>query len=140
MKPLFPFHPLGKPPWPPQALARDSVDVVAVEGASVLADIAIHPTERLVRRLSDPAVHSKVRVPVRYTRYESWKVTLDRVTALLLLILALPVILAAGFLVTLTSHGPMFYSQVRLGRHGRRFWILKIRTMRHDCEQHGGAR
>ena len=42
--------------------------------------------------------------------------------------------------LTLTSRGPMFYSQVRLGRHGRRFRIYKLRTMWHDCERRGGPR
>jgi lipopolysaccharide/colanic/teichoic acid biosynthesis glycosyltransferase len=43
-------------------------------------------------------------------------------------------------LVRLTSHGPAFYSQMRLGRGGRPFRIYKLRTMVHDCEKEGGAR
>lgn len=46
------------------------------------------------------------------------------------LLLALPVALA----VRLTSKGPIFYRQNRVGRWGREFPIMKFRTMRVDAE------
>src|SRR5262249_6107062 len=39
-----------------------------------------------------------------------------------------------------TSRGPIFYSQVRLGRLGRLYTIYKLRTMVHECEKTSGAR
>jgi lipopolysaccharide/colanic/teichoic acid biosynthesis glycosyltransferase len=42
-------------------------------------------------------------------------------------------------LVRLTSSGPAFYFQTRLGRGGRHYRICKLRTMRHDCEARTGA-
>lgn len=33
--------------------------------------------------------------------------------------------------------GPFFYRQLRLGEHGRGFWMYKIRTMRVDAERTG---
>jgi lipopolysaccharide/colanic/teichoic acid biosynthesis glycosyltransferase len=39
-----------------------------------------------------------------------------------------------------TSPGPAFYTQVRVGRHGRLFRILKLRTMIHKCESLTGPR
>lgn len=105
----------------------------------MLADIAIHPQQRLVRRLSDPSVHGNMRVLVRHTPYEPWKAAVDFCGAAVLLLLAAPLIFLAGLLVKLTSRGPMFYSQTRLGRFGQRFRIHKIRTMQHNCERHGGA-
>jgi lipopolysaccharide/colanic/teichoic acid biosynthesis glycosyltransferase len=106
----------------------------------MLADIAIHPNEALVRRLSDPSVHTNMRVLVRHSSYDGWKSLVDICLAVLLFGLALPVILLAALAVKLTSRGPMFYTQVRLGRFGQRFRILKIRTMYHDCERASGAR
>jgi exopolysaccharide biosynthesis polyprenyl glycosylphosphotransferase len=35
--------------------------------------------------------------------------------------------------------GPLFYRQVRVGRSGRNFTVLKFRTMRPDAEQNTGA-
>jgi lipopolysaccharide/colanic/teichoic acid biosynthesis glycosyltransferase len=58
--------------------------------------------------------------------------------ALILFTLALPVILLGALLVKLSSPGPAFYSQTRVGRNGRRFTIYKLRSMRHDCEKHSG--
>jgi lipopolysaccharide/colanic/teichoic acid biosynthesis glycosyltransferase len=67
-------------------------------------------------------------------------VLLESVLALVLLLLSAPVILAAALLVKLTSKGPAFYSQVRLGKGGRPFKMHKIRTMVHDCERLTGPR
>jgi len=47
---------------------------------------------------------------------------------------------AGGTGVKLTSSGPAFYAQTRVGRNGRRFTILKLRTMRHRCEDAIGPR
>jgi exopolysaccharide biosynthesis polyprenyl glycosylphosphotransferase len=61
------------------------------------------------------------------TRYA--KRIIDVVGAGLLLLLALPVIIAAGIAIKLTSSGPIFFSQDRYGLHRRRFRIFKMRTM-----------
>jgi Undecaprenyl-phosphate glucose phosphotransferase len=45
------------------------------------------------------------------------------------LVLASPVMLVAAVLVKLTSPGPVFYTQERMGLDGRRFKMLKFRTM-----------
>jgi lipopolysaccharide/colanic/teichoic acid biosynthesis glycosyltransferase len=68
------------------------------------------------------------------------KRALDFVLAAIILLLTSPLIFLAGLLMKLTSRGPMFYSQVRLGRNGRPFTIWKIRTMRYNCEKTSGAR
>jgi lipopolysaccharide/colanic/teichoic acid biosynthesis glycosyltransferase len=68
------------------------------------------------------------------TAYFRWKAVLDRVLAVLLLVLGLPLIALLMLLARLTSRGPGIYRQVRVGRNGRKFKIYKIRTMRHDAE------
>ena len=45
----------------------------------------------------------------------------------------------AGVLVKLTSRGPLFYAQDRLGLDGRIFRMLKFRTMVPDAERATGA-
>ena len=53
-----------------------------------------------------------------------------------LMILGLPM-LAGMLLVRLTSRGPIFYRQVRCGRFGLPFQVIKLRTMRLDAEKDG---
>jgi lipopolysaccharide/colanic/teichoic acid biosynthesis glycosyltransferase len=72
--------------------------------------------------------------------YLSCKTALDVTAALLLLVLAAPVILLAALLVKLTSRGPAFYTQDRVGQDGRVFTIYKIRTMIHNAESLTGPR
>jgi lipopolysaccharide/colanic/teichoic acid biosynthesis glycosyltransferase len=73
------------------------------------------------------------------SRYFKWKRFADLPIALLLSIIALPIIVAAWLLVRTTSRGPGIYKQVRLGLHGKPFTIYKIRTMRVDAETATGA-
>jgi lipopolysaccharide/colanic/teichoic acid biosynthesis glycosyltransferase len=65
---------------------------------------------------------------------------LEYIAALVLFVLALPVMLVAAVLIKLTSRGPALYSQTRLGRHGRPYQIYKLRTMVHNCEATSGPR
>jgi len=73
------------------------------------------------------------------SRFFQWKRCVDLPVALVLAILALPIIGIAVLLVRLTSRGPSIYKQVRLGLDGRPFTIYKIRTMRFDAEAATGA-
>ncbi len=74
------------------------------------------------------------------SRYLAWKRALDFVCSLVLLILSAPVMILTAALVKWTSPGPAFYSQRRLGKNGRPFTILKLRTMYHNCESLTGPR
>lgn len=78
--------------------------------------------------------------PLQYRWYLRYKNALDFAFALVLLVIAAPVIGLAALLVKLTSRGPAFYSQTRVGRHGRLFTIWKLRTMVDNCESLTGAR
>jgi lipopolysaccharide/colanic/teichoic acid biosynthesis glycosyltransferase len=55
---------------------------------------------------------------------------LDFAVAVLALLLALPVLAAAVVAVRLSLGRPIFFRQVRIGRDGRPFEILKFRSMR----------
>ncbi|HEB55492.1 MAG TPA: undecaprenyl-phosphate glucose phosphotransferase [Gammaproteobacteria bacterium] len=54
----------------------------------------------------------------------------DRVLALFGLILTSPILLIAAIAIKLDSHGPVFFLQERTGWDGRRFRIIKFRTMK----------
>jgi lipopolysaccharide/colanic/teichoic acid biosynthesis glycosyltransferase len=70
--------------------------------------------------------------------YESCKSVLDFSAACVLLVLTAPAVLLAAVLIKLTSRGPAFYTQVRLGLHRRPYTIYKLRTMRDNCERASG--
>jgi len=71
--------------------------------------------------------------------YKSLKRLGDGLLAFVMLILASPGLILAAILVKLTSRGPAFYSQTRVGLNGQLFRIHKLRTMSHDCERVSGA-
>ncbi len=81
-----------------------------------------------------------VDVPASLGWYAGTKVLLDYALTLLLLPIALPLIAIAAVAIKLTSPGPIFYCQTRLGLQGRHYRIIKLRTMHHNCELHSGIR
>ncbi len=90
-----------------------------VRGVQDLLIFAVHPNrlgpgERLVKR------------------------SLDLLGALFLIALTSPIFVLLAVLIPLTSPGPMFYRQERLGRNRRKFLIVKFRTMRVNAEKNTG--
>jgi exopolysaccharide biosynthesis polyprenyl glycosylphosphotransferase len=62
------------------------------------------------------------------------KGTLDRCAAALAIVLLAPVLIAIAVAVRLDSPGPVLFRQVRIGRGGREFTMMKFRTMVADAE------
>ncbi len=62
------------------------------------------------------------------------KDTVDRLAALVVLLLASPVLLGLAVAVRLTSRGPALFRQTRVGVDGRDFTIVKFRSMYTDAE------
>jgi len=63
---------------------------------------------------------------------------LDIVGSVFILTCAFPFMLVAAVFVKLTSVGPVFYKQERVGKDGKTFWLYKFRTMINDAEKHVG--
>ena len=61
----------------------------------------------------------------------------DLVLSLLLLLLFTPMLIVGVIGVKLTSPGPIFYRQSRLGKNGKTFKIIKLRSMVVDAEKLG---
>lgn len=57
------------------------------------------------------------------------KELVDRLVAAVALLLVAPLCLVIALLIKLDSRGPVLFRQVRVGRHGREFNVLKFRTM-----------
>lgn len=70
--------------------------------------------------------------------YSAMKRLSDVIAATIGLILLSPIILLTIILVKLTSKGPVFYSQERVGKNGETFNIYKFRTMKVDAEKESG--
>lgn len=63
------------------------------------------------------------------------KYALDRLIALILIILLSPLFLAIAIAIKLTSNGPVIFKQVRSGLNARPFTMYKFRTMVENAEQ-----
>jgi len=61
----------------------------------------------------------------------------DVFVSLTALVVFLPIIFLAGLAVRLTSRGPVFYRQERVGLNGLNFNLLKFRSMKVDAEKEG---
>lgn len=61
----------------------------------------------------------------------------DIIFSLLGLIVLLPAFLVIATAIKLDSNGPVFFRQVRVGKNGKEFKILKFRTMVVDAEKKG---
>jgi len=72
---------------------------------------------------------------------EGWNLIAKRVfdvlCASVLMVLGAPVMLGLALAVKLTSRGPIFYRQERMGMDGHLFQMLKFRTMRTNAEEEG---
>jgi exopolysaccharide biosynthesis polyprenyl glycosylphosphotransferase len=63
----------------------------------------------------------------------------DIVSSLFFLIVFSPVYIIIAIVIKLTTKGPIFYSQQRIGLHGKPFTIYKFRSMLHGAEKDGPA-
>ena len=85
----------------------------------------------------------------RSLRLLAWKVTvkasyatkrlMDIVLSAVGMLLLSPVYLAIAVAVKLSSPGPVFFVQTRVGRYGRHFKFYKFRSMRQDAESQKAA-
>ncbi len=75
---------------------------------------------------------------IRISSYFRWKYVIERILAVPLLLAALPIITVLYVLIRVTSIGPGFYRQRRVGQRGRTFILYKLRSMRCDAERDSG--
>jgi lipopolysaccharide/colanic/teichoic acid biosynthesis glycosyltransferase len=68
-----------------------------------------------------------------------WKYRFDRIAASFLIVVFAPLMMLLCILIKLTSPGPAFYRQVRVGLDGELFEIFKLRSMIQDAEKEGEA-
>ena len=86
-------------------------------------------------------------IPIMETRravlspeYAFIKRAMDIVCSTLALVVLSPFMLATAIVIKAYDRGPVLYKQVRLTKDGKRYAILKFRSMRVDAEKDGVAR
>lgn len=100
----------------------------------VLSDLFNRTRNPVTERFEDPMLitHSS-------GVEEGWPTVIKRVLdfslSLLLLVAIAPVLLVTAVLIRLTSPGPVFFAQKRIGLNKRSFTIYKFRTMVVDAEK-----
>lgn len=63
----------------------------------------------------------------------------DMFLSFFLIVLLAPFLLVIGLLVRLSSQGPVLFTQLRVGKDGKQFWILKFRSMVRGAESTGAC-
>lgn len=119
-------------------------DLAAARLAGIECFTAPMLVERLLRRIPVEGLRAS---EIAFADGFSWsrghriaKRALDLFVASVGLLLAAPLLLVAAIAIKLDSRGPLFYRQVRVGQHGRPFFVTKLRTMRVDAEADGAPR
>ncbi len=98
-----------------------------------------HPSRSSTPVATQPFSIARTRSAARAPRSGEFLIRLlDIVGSLIILVLALPVMIVAGVLIKITSAGPVFYKQERVGQGGRLFTLYKFRTMIDNAEKHMG--
>jgi exopolysaccharide biosynthesis polyprenyl glycosylphosphotransferase len=82
-------------------------------------------------------------IEINHQIMPTWQMVLKRlidvVVSLLVLLLLSPLYLLLVIAVKVSSPGPAFFKQARIGQHGKPFYIIKYRTMVVNAEANGPA-
>ena len=82
-------------------------------------------------------LHIAIGKPKLYSRLI--KPVLEAIIALILFVLLIPVMVVLAIVIKYDSRGRIFYTQERVGKDGRKFTIMKFRTMAENAESLTGA-
>jgi lipopolysaccharide/colanic/teichoic acid biosynthesis glycosyltransferase len=115
-----------------------------IENMQLSESATVHDSEtKLTRAHRDRPARELKPIPRRVIVMKNrWYLPLKRAAdiagAIVLLILLSPCIALGALLVKLTSRGPAFYRQTRVGKNGREFTLFKLRSMQADAEAKTG--
>lgn len=124
---------------------KDEVEAVINRLSEKDVEIKIVPStlDILSGSIKTSNVFSPVLADIKTGLIPEWqqniKRLLDITSALTGMVLLLPVFIYAAFKVRLSSPGPVFYTQERIGFKGKAFTIIKLRSMYDHAETAGPA-
>ncbi len=113
--------------------ARDRRETQPSVGEHTLSDRRQWPGDGYHTASESIAAYEEIRDADSH-RIPSWKRVLDLLFVLLASPIWLPLMLLLMLVVRLSSAGPIFYCQERVGYRGKRFMIYKLRTMKIDAD------
>lgn len=119
---------------------RAALIEMAEQGISVVSAAEVYEslTGRALLESGDPTWLSHLSATSRL--YGIVRRLVDIVVAVVGLLVAVPVLLVVAAVIVLDTPGAPFFWQERVGLYGRRFRILKLRSMVQDAEADGRAR
>ncbi|MEU0288122.1 sugar transferase [Streptomyces sp. NPDC006147] len=124
------------PHWSPDRLQRLSWNLEGSDAEMVVAPVLMEvagPRLHVDAVLGIPLL--RVSMPAFTGGRRAVKGVVDRLGALILLVVLAPLMLLVALLVATDSRGGVFYRQRRVGKDGREFTILKFRTMVPDADR-----
>jgi exopolysaccharide biosynthesis polyprenyl glycosylphosphotransferase len=128
-------------------MSRETIQLIAAACERQHLDFKVIPTYFQIlisglhlETISGVPILGVAELPLDRLHNRILKRTVDLVGGVVGLVLSAPIIAVFGALVYWESPGPIFYRQVRTGRNGQKFKIIKIRSMRLDAEAVTGAR
>lgn len=114
-----------------------AIEMCEVRGVEAWISAGFMQTQ--VARPTFDMIGGKPMLVLRSTPDLSWELlakdVIDRVAALGLLMLSLPLWIVTAVLIKIQSPGPVFYRQERAGRYGRPFRMWKFRSMIVDADK-----
>jgi exopolysaccharide biosynthesis polyprenyl glycosylphosphotransferase len=126
----------------PRAMDSDAVLDLIREAKVIGVKISVLPrfSEVLGSSVTFDELHGVTLLAVRKfglsRSSRALKRSFDMAVATFCLVVMAPLLLAFGIAIKLDSPGPVLFRQTRVGRVGRRFKILKFRTMIEEADQH----
>lgn len=120
---------------------RDILNILFDFGEQVLVKIIPDMYDILLGNVKMNHVYGAVLIEIRQDLMPKWqrliKRLIDIAASAILLVLLFPLYAYIAFRVKLSSPGPIFYRQERIGLNGKPFFIYKFRSMFVNAEQDG---
>ncbi len=120
-----------------------SIELSMLHFSGVPLVAAVDPSAWLEERLPleslspELVLHQPGFGPIHWDVFHRMTSVFDFLLAAFLLVVSLPVLLVSALAIALSDGLPVIYRQERVGRFGRPFKMLKLRTMRRDAEREG---
>jgi exopolysaccharide biosynthesis polyprenyl glycosylphosphotransferase len=127
---------------PHRTAHRDLATLIDSRMRGLIVEQGVESCENMCRKIwiegLEPEwwVYSGGFIPSRTCRFV--KKVIDIVGGIALFLTTWPLLLLSAIVIKLTSDGPVFYRQERVGLHGKTFSVLKFRSMYIDAEAKSG--